>query len=343
MSARPLLLASLLALGTAMDAAAQDKGALQRFGGAKTWLNSPPLGAAELRGKVVLVDFWTYTCVNWTRTLPYVRAWAEKYKDQGLVVIGVHTPEFPFEKDLDNIQRAVKSMRVAYPVAVDSDYAVWRAFSNNAWPAVYLIDAQGRVRYRHPGEGEYERTEQTIQQLLAEAGKSGFARELVSVEARGVEVGADWANLRSPETYLGSEQTENFASPGGTGLGERRVYAVPSRLVLNHWALAGDWTMQGGSVVSNKANGRITYRFQARDVNLVMGPAARGSAVRFRVLVDGKPPGAAHGADVDEAGNGTVSEQRLYQLIRVSPPIVEREFTIEFLEPGAEAFDFTFG
>ena len=313
------------------------------FDGAKTWLNSPPLSAAELRGKVVLVDFWTYTCVNWTRTLPYVRAWAEKYKDQGLVVIGVHTPEFPFERDFDNIRRAVKNMRVAYPVAIDSDYAVWRAFSNNAWPAVYLIDAQGRLRYRHLGEGEYQRTEETIQQLLVETGNADVNRQLVTVEARGVEVGADWANLRSPETYLGTEHTENFASPGGTGFGERRVYAVPSRLVLNHWALAGDWTMQSGSVVSNKANGRIVYRFHARDVNLVMGPATRGAAVRFRVLIDGKPPGAAHGADVDELGNGTVTEQRLHQLVRQSQPIAEREFTIEFLDPGAEAFDFTFG
>jgi thiol-disulfide isomerase/thioredoxin len=343
MKAKPLLLASLLALAAPMDASAQDKGALQRFDGAKTWLNSPPLSAAELRGKVVLVDFWTYTCVNWTRTLPYVRAWADKYKDQGLVVIGVHTPEFPFEKDLDNIRRAVKEMRVAYPVAIDSDYAVWRAFSNNAWPAVYLIDAQGRVRYRHLGEGEYQRTEETIQQLLVEAGNADVNRQLVTVEARGVEVGADWATLRSPETYLGTEQTENFASPGGTGFGERRVYAVPSRLVLNHWALAGDWTMQSGSVVSNKASGRIVYRFHARDVNLVMGPAARGAAVRFRVLIDGKPPGAAHGVDADELGNGSVAEQRTYQLIRQSPPIAEREFAIEFLDPGVEAFDFTFG
>ena len=264
MKTKPLLLASLLALAVPVDAAAQDKGALQRFDGAKTWLNSAPLSAAELRGKVVLVDFWTYTCVNWLRTLPYVRAWAEKYKEHGLVVIGVHTPEFPFEKDLDNVRRAVNQMRVAYPVVIDSDYAVWRAFGNNAWPAVYLIDAQGRVRYRHLGEGEYERTEETIQQLLAESGNNGVARDRVAVEARGVEVDADWENLRSPETYLGSAQTENFSSPGGTGFGERRVYAVPSRLVLNHWALAGDWTMQSGLVVSNKANARHRFRKKRR-------------------------------------------------------------------------------
>jgi len=319
------------------------EGEFPSLGGATAWLNSPPLTPEGLRGKVVLVDIWTYTCINWLRTLPYVRAWAAKYKDQGLVVIGVHTPEFQFEKDLDNVRRAVKDMRVAYPVAIDSDYAVWRAFNNSAWPAVYLIDAQGRVRYRHFGEGEYERTEQTIQQLLAEAGNGAIGRDLVAAEGRGVEAAADWANLRSAETYLGSEKTENFASPGGTGFGERRVYAVPSRLVLNHWALAGDWTMQSGSVVLNKANGRIAYRFHARDVNLVMGPAARGAAVRFRVLIDGKPPGVAHGADVDELGNGTVSEQRLHQLVRQSQPIAEREFTIEFLDSGAEAFDFTFG
>ena len=343
MKTKPLLLASLLALAVPVDAAAQDKGALQRFDGAKTWLNSAPLSAAELRGKVVLVDFWTYSCVNWLRTLPYVRAWAEKYKEHGLVVIGVHTPEFPFEKDLDNVRRAVNQMRVAYPVVIDSDYAVWRAFGNNAWPAVYLIDAQGRVRYRHLGEGEYERTEETIQQLLAESGNNGVASDRVAVEARGVEVDADWENLRSPETYLGSAQTENFSSPGGTGFGERWVYAVPSRLVLNHWALGGDWTMQSGLVVSNKANARITYRFHARDVNLVMGPAAQGAALRFRVLIDGKPPGAAHGADVDEQGNGVVAEQRLYQLVRQPKPIVDRTLEIEFFERDIQAFVFTFG
>jgi len=343
MKANALLLTALLGLIAPVDASAQDKGTLQRFDGANGWLNSPPLSASDLRGKVVLVDFWTYTCINWLRTLPYVRAWAEKYRDQGLVVIGVHTPEFEFEKNVDNVRGAVKEMRVTYWVAIDSGYMVWRAFSNNAWPAVYLIDAQGQVRYRHFGEGEYERMERTIQELLTEAGNAGVGRELVSVEGRGVEAPADWATLQSPENYLGSERTENFASPGGTGFGERRVYSVPARLPLNYWALAGDWTMKTGHIVLNKAQGRIAYRFHARDLHLVMGPAARGTAVRFRILIDGKPPGAAHGIDVDEQGNGTVTGQRLYQLIRQPMPIVDRQFEIEFLDPGVEAFAFTFG
>ena len=338
-----IMLASLLGFIGATGAEAQDKGTLERFAGANTWLNSAPLGPAELRGKVVLVDFWTYTCVNWLRTLPYVRAWAEKYKDQGLVVVGVHTPEFEFEKNLDNVRAGVKEMRVTYPVAVDSGYMVWRAFNNNAWPALYLIDAQGRVRFRHLGEGEYERIEQTIQQVLTEAGNADVPGGLVSVEARGLEVAADWASLRSGENYLGAERTENFASPGGTGFGDRRVYRVPDRLALNYWALGGDWTQASGFVALNKPNGRIVYRFHARDVNLVMGPASRGSTVRFRVLVDGKPPGAAHGADVDEQGNGTVTGQRLYQLVRQPGPIGDRQFEIEFLEPGVQAFAFTFG
>src|SRR4051812_41819887 len=341
MSTKPLLLASLLALSAPV--VAPETMLAQRLAGATGWLNSSQLTDAELRGKVVLVDFWTYTCVNWLRTLPYVRAWAERYKDQGLVVVGVHTPEFPFEKDLDNVRRSVKEMRVVYPVALDSNYAVWRAFDNNAWPAIYLLDAQGRVRYSHLGEGEYEATEKMIQQLLAEGGGTNVRGDLVAVEAKGLETAADWPNVKSPETYLGSDQTQNFASPGGAGLGERRVYSVPGRLMLNYWALAGDWTMKPGFVVLNKASGRIAYRFHARDVNLVMGPEARGKTVRFRVLIDGKAPGAAHGSDVDEQGNGTVAEQRTYQLVRQPKPIVERTFEIEFLDPGVEAYDFTFG
>lgn len=343
MNTNPLVLAALLALGTAADTPAADKSVLQRTDGAVGWLNSPPLGADELRGKVVLVQFWTYTCINWLRTLPYVRAWADKYKDQGLVVIGAHTPEFEFEKNVDNIRREVAGMRVTYPVAIDSDYAVWRAFSNNAWPAIYLIDAQGRIRYRHLGEGEYERTERMIQQLLADAGKTGIARDLVAVESQGIEAAADWANLRSPENYVGVERGENFASPGGPTIGKPRAYTVPTRLALNHWALAGDWTMDKKMIALNQPDGRIAYRFHARDLNLVMGPPARGTPVRFRVLVDGKPPGAAHGVDVDEQGNGTVREQRLYQLIRQPKPISDRLFEIEFLDPGVEAFVFTFG
>jgi thiol-disulfide isomerase/thioredoxin len=341
MSTKPLLLASLLAL--AAPASAQETVVAQRLAGATGWLNSPALTDGELQGKVVLVDFWTFTCVNWLRTLPYVRAWAEKYKDHGLVAVGVHTPEFAFEKDVDNVRRSVKEMRVAYPVAIDSNYRVWRAFDNNAWPAIYLVDVQGRVRYSHLGEGDYEATERMIQQLLAEAGRSDVRRDLVTVEAKGLETAADWPNVKSPETYLGSDQTQNFASPGGTGLGERRAYSLPGRLALNYWALAGDWTMKPGLVVLNKASGRIAYRFHARDVNLVMGPEMRGKAVRFRVLVDGRAPGVAHGGDVDEQGNGTISEQRTYQLVRQPGPIVDRTFEIEFLDPGVEAYDFTFG
>ena len=334
------LLAALLA---ATMAPLPVEGELPSFGGASGWLNSQPLTKDGLRGKVVLVDFWTYTCINWLRTLPYVRAWAGKYKEQGLVVIGVHTPEFRFEKDLDNVRRAVKDRKIDFPVAIDNDYGVWRAFDNHYWPALYLIDAQGRIRHHQFGEGGYERTERIIQQLLGEAGSSGIGDHLAAVEARGVEAEADWPDLKSPENYLGHERTENFVSPGGAALDKRRVYAAPARLKLNDWALSGDWTVKKDAIVLNKANGRIAYRFHARDLHLVMGPAVRGASVRFRVLIDGRPPGAAHGSDVDEQGNGTVSEQRLYQLIRQPKPIADRQFEIEFLDPGVEAFAFTFG
>ena len=334
------LLAALLA---ATMAPLPVEGELPSFGGASGWLNSQPLTKDGLRGKVVLVDFWTYTCINWLRTLPYVRAWAGKYKEQGLVVIGVHTPEFRFEKDLDNVRRAVKDRKIDFPVAIDNDYGIWRAFDNHYWPALYLIDAQGRIRHHQFGEGGYERTERIIQQLLGEAGSSGIGDHLAAVEARGVEAEADWPDLKSPENYLGHERTENFVSPGGAALDKRRVYAAPARLKLNDWALSGDWTVKRDGVALNKTNGRIAYRFHARDLHLVMGPAVRGASVRFRVLIDGRPPGAAHGSDVDEQGNGTVSEQRLYQLIRQPKPIADRQFEIEFLDPGVEAFAFTFG
>ena len=310
---------------------------------ATEWLNSPPLTAEALRGKVVLVDFWTYTCINWLRQLPYVRAWAEKYKDRGLVVIGVHTPEFPFEKNVDNVRRAIKSGSISYPVAIDSDYAIWRGFSNNYWPALYFIDAQGRLRHSQFGEGQYEQSEMIVQRLLAEAGSVGIGDEAVSVDARGAEAAADWGSLKSPENYLGSERTANFASSGGGLFGRQNVYAIPAQLKLNHWGLSGDWTMAKDAVILNKSSGRIAYRFHARDLHLVMGPAAQGAPVRFRVLIDGQAPGAAHGIDVDDQGNGTVSEQRLYQLIRQPKPIADRLFEIEFLDPGVEAFAFTFG
>jgi thiol-disulfide isomerase/thioredoxin len=319
------------------------EGELPSLGGATGWLNSQPLTAGSLRGKVVLVQFCTYTCINWLRTLPYVRAWAEKYTGQGLVVVGAHTPEFPFEKDVDNVRRALKEMRVVYPIAVDSDYAIWRAFNNQYWPALYFVDAQGRVRHHHFGEGEYEQSERVIQQLLAEAGTGGVGRELVSVEARGIEAAADWDSLKSPEKYVGYERTENFASPGGAASDERRVYAAPAQLGLNQWALSGDWTVGKQAVVLNKAGGRIAYSFHARDLNLVMGPAARGTSALFRVALDGQPAAASHGVDVDDRGNGTVTEQRLYQLIRQPKPITDRRFEIEFIDPGVEAFAFTFG
>jgi thiol-disulfide isomerase/thioredoxin len=319
------------------------EGELPSLGGATAWLNSSPLSAADLQGKVVLVDFWTYTCINWLRTLPYVRTWAEKYRKHGVVVIGVHTPEFSFEHDLENVRRAAKDMKVEYPIAIDNDYAIWYAFDNHYWPALYLVDAQGHLRYHHFGEGAYELSEMMLQHLLTEAGMSGFDQELVSVDAQGAEVAADWSDLRSPENYIGYERTENFSSPDGAVVDKPRVYAAPARLSLNHWSLAGEWTVEREATVLNEANGRLTYRFHARDLNLVMGPAARGTSVRFRVRIDGQAPGAAHGSDVDEQGNGMVTDQRLYQLIRQPKPIADRQFEIEFLDAGVEAFAFTFG
>jgi thiol-disulfide isomerase/thioredoxin len=302
------------------------EGHLPGFDGATGWLNSEPLAPDGLRGKVVLVDFWTYTCINWLRTLGYVRAWAEKYADRGLVVIGVHTPEFPFEHDVDNVREAAKDMRVEYPIALDSGYGVWRAFDNHYWPAVYIADAEGRVRHHHFGEGAYEECEWVIQGLL------GIEDGLVSPVLEGFEVQADWENLQSPETYLGADQAQNFAGSGSDG----------RELRLNQWALSGDWTIEGGKSVLNGSEGGIVFRFHARDVNLVMGPP-RGESVRFRVRVDGEPPGDAHGLDVDEEGRGTLAQQRLYQLIRDPGAIADRTFEITFEAPGAEAYCFTFG
>ncbi len=315
---------------------------LAAISGAADWLNSPRLTPASLAGKVVLADFCTYTCINWLRTLPYVRAWAQKYRE-GLVVIGVHTPEFPFEQNLDNVRRAVREMKIEYPIVIDNDYAIWRAFKNQYWPALYFIDARGRVRQHQFGEGEYEQSEMTIQRLLGEAGVAGTRAGTVSVDASGVEAPADWDNLKSPENYVGAERTENFASPGGPQLDRRRVYTAPKRLSLNQWALAGEWTMGKQATVSSSPNGRIVYRFHARDLHLVMGPPRQGASVRFRVSIDGQPPGPAHGLDVDERGNGTLVEQRLYQLIRQPKPIADRQFEIEFLDAGVETFAFTFG
>jgi thiol-disulfide isomerase/thioredoxin len=313
------------------------------FDGATGWLNSKPLSLAGLRGNVVLAQFWTYTCINWLRTLPYVRAWAEKYAGQGLVVIGVHTPEFPVEHNLENVRRAATDLMVDYPIAIDSDYAIWEAFANQYWPALYLVDAQGHIRHQQFGEGGYEESERVLQRSLAEAGAHGVDDALVEVDARGVEAPADWDTLQSPESYLGYGRAQSFASTGRPVLEERHVYTVPERLRRNHWALSGDWTIEEQAVVLNEPNGRIADLFHARDLHLVMGPGARGAPVRFRVGLDGQPPGAAHGLDVDDQGNGTVSEPRLYQLIRQPAPIADRLFEIEFLDPGVEAFVFTFG
>jgi thiol-disulfide isomerase/thioredoxin len=310
---------------------------------ADEWFNSPPLTAQALHGKVVLVHFWTYTCINWLRTQPYLRAWAEKYKDKGLIVIGVHTPEFGFEKNIDNVRREVKALHVDYRVAVDSEYVIWRAFNNNYWPALYFIDAQGRIRHYHFGEGSYEQSEMVIQRLLMEAGIGGIGDALVTVEPRGFEVAADWASLKSPENYVGYERTAGFASPGGAVRDKSHIYELPAGLRLNNWALSGDWTLKRDAAAPNKPNGRISYRFHARDLHLVMGPAAPGTSVKFRLRIDGQPPGAAHGIDVDEQGNGIVSEQRLHQLIRQPGPIVDRQLEIEFLDPSVEVFCFTFG
>lgn len=319
------------------------EGHLPGFDGATGWLNSPPLTAAGLRGHVVLVNFWTYTCINWLRTLPYLRAWAHRYTDHGLTVIGVHTPEFDFEHDLDNVRREVTDLGVDYPVAVDNDYAIWTAFDNHYWPALYFVDAQGQIRHHRFGEGDYEMSEMILQQLLIEAGSGGADQDLTSVDARGVEVAADWASLRSPENYLGYERTDNFVSPNGSILDTSYAYGAPTRLRLNHWALSGDWTVKRQAIVLNQAGGRILYRFHARDLHLVMAAAARETPVRFRVLIDGQPPGAAHGTDVDDQGNGTLTDPRLYQLVRQPDPVTECTFEITFLDPGVQAYAFTFG
>ena len=319
------------------------EGHLPSFDGATGWLNSEPLTPEGLRGRVVLVDFWTYTCINWLRTAPYVRAWEVKYRDQGLTVIGVHTPEFGFEHDVDNVTARSRGFGVEYPIAVDSDYGVWEAFANHFWPALYIADAEGRIRYHHFGEGEYAMAEMVVQQLLLESGGEGVDPDLVSVEPRGFEVPGDWRTLRSPETYVAYGRSAGFASPAPTRFNEPYPYPEPPRLSLNEWAPSGTWTLAQHAAVLNEAPGRIAFRFQARDVNLVMGPASRGMSVPYRVLLDGAAPGDAHGFDVDEAGNGILADQRLHQLIRQPGRIQERLVEIEFLEAGAEAYCFTFG
>ncbi|MCW2903609.1 MAG: hypothetical protein JWO67_5874 [Streptosporangiaceae bacterium] len=318
-------------------------GGMPSLEGATGWLNSPPLTTDGLRGRVVAVDFWTYTCINWLRTVPYVRAWDEAYRDAGLVVLGVHTPEFPFEQDADNVRRAIQDRQITYPVAVDNSYAIWTAFTNMYWPALYVVDATGNIRFHHFGEGAYEESERVIRQLLAEAGTGDPLPEPVTVDARGIEAAADWADLRSAENYLGAERTESFASPERATTGAPRRYTAPSRLASDQWALAGEWTVQPDAVLLHEAGGRITCRFSARDVHLVMTPPAGGNPVLCGVRLDGQAPGADHGDDVVDDGTGTVTEPRLYQLVRQRGPVTERTFEITFLDPGVRAFAFTFG
>ena len=313
-----------------------DRVRMPALGGATEWLNSEPLTSDQLRGRVVLVDFWTFTCINWLRSEPYVRAWSRAYLDDGLVVIGVHTPEFSFEQEIDRVQGAIKERGIDYPIAVDNDFAIWSAFDNHYWPALYFVDSDGVIRDHHFGEGRYEESERVIQRLL------GIERELVSVEGVGLEAEADWDQLRTPETYLGYGRSEDFASLGGAAFDELSGYELPERLRFNHWALAGEWTIGRENVVLDGAGGSIAYRFHARDAHLVLSAGAH-SPIPFRVLIDGEAPGLAHGVDVDEDGNGLLREGRLYQLVRQNDEVRDRTLDITFHEPGAEAYVFTFG
>jgi hypothetical protein len=320
------------------------EGTLPSFDGANGWLNSQPLLPSSLRGSVVVVQFWTYTCINWLRTQAHFRAWSRRYRDLGLVTIGVHTPEFKFEHDLDNVRWAVHAREIDYPVAIDNDFRVWRAFDNHYWPALYFVDAEGRIRHHRFGEGDYARSEMIIRQLLAEADVKGLGPGLATVTPKGDEVQADWEDLGSPESYLGYDQATGFEAGGGFAAPDRsHAYTAPASLRLNHWGLTGTWTVRSDASALNGSAGRVAYQFHARDVNLVMGPATKGNAVRFRVLLDGLSAGPDHGVDVGADGAGTVVQQRMYQLIRQAKPIRDRRFEIEFLDDGAEAFCFTFG
>ncbi|HMA49736.1 MAG TPA: thioredoxin family protein, partial [Magnetospirillaceae bacterium] len=318
------------------------EGSLPALDGAVQWLNSPPLTAAALKGKVVVVDFWTYSCINCLRALPYVKEWAGKYKDHGLVVIGVHAPEFAFEKDPANVKKAVADLGVTYPVALDNNYAIWRGFNNHYWPAHYFIDAQGKIRHHHFGEGDYDGSEKIIRQLLTEAGQTDLPAEGMAVKAAGAEAAPDLANTQSPETYVGFERAENFASPGGAVENAPHLYAAAGKLGLNQWSLTGEWTVGAERAVLDKKDGSIAYRFHARDLHLVLGPSG-DAPVHFRVTIDGRAPGDDHGADIDADGNGTITGQRLYQLVRQAGPVADHVFEIRFSDPGAQAYAFTFG
>ncbi|MDL2408979.1 cytochrome c biogenesis protein DipZ [Rhizobium calliandrae] len=342
--------ATMVASNTPMLAAAKPRfksklpveGRLPSLDGAVAWLNSPPLTAEQLRGKVVLVDFWTYSCINCIRTIPYVKAWAEKYRDQGLVVIGVHAPEFAFEKKIDNVKGALKDFQINYPVAIDNNYSIWQAFQNSYWPALYFVDAKGQIRHHVFGEGEYDTSEKVIQELLADASNQMPENSMVTPNAQGAEAAPDLGNIRSGETYIGYKEASNFVSPEGLNGNTGKDYTT-GEPGLNQWGLSGNWTIGSEQATLNKAGGGITYRFSARDLHLVLGPAADGKPVRFQVTVDGKAPGASHGADTDADGNGSVTETRLYQLVRQAGDVGERIFTVRFLDPGVEAYVFTFG
>jgi len=320
-----------------------DEGPMPDLGGAVAWVNSPPLTRSSLRGKVVLIDFWTYSCINCLRALPHVEGWAAKYKDAGLVVIGVHTPEFAFEKERANIEKAVRDLKISYPVAIDSDYKIWQAFNNEYWPAHYFIDGKGRIRYHHFGEGQYDESERVIQQLLKENGATSLSEGVISVSGNGAEAAPDKGNSRSPETYIGYHRAEHFASSEPLAQDSRKVYTLLPRLSLNQWGLAGTWKVSAESAVLQTAPGKIVFRFHSRDLHLVLGPTKDGKPVRFTVKLDGTPPGEDHGSDAGANGIGTVQEHRLYQLIRQKGPVEDRTFEIEFLDPGVQAFAFTFG
>jgi hypothetical protein len=314
------------------------------FTGANGWLNAKPITPSDVHGKVVLVDFGTFTCINWIRTLPYIRAWNERYRDHGLLTVGVQTPEFQIEHDTARIEWALREMQIDYPVAIDNDFEIWDAFSNRYWPALYLADAEGRIRHHHFGEGGYEKTERAIQHLLRDAGATDLPSALAPIEPEGIETAADWHDVRSPETYVGLARSEGFASPGQPAFDAPNAYAVPERLHLNEWALKGTWTLGREEAVCNEANGALAYRFHARDLNLILAPPSEGTEVKFRVRLDGEEPAAAHGLDIDPDGSGVVSHTRLYQLIRQPEPgVKDRQFEIEFLDADASALCFTFG
>ncbi|EJF71800.1 MULTISPECIES: cytochrome c biogenesis protein DipZ [unclassified Pseudomonas] len=348
LSAKPEQKSGAMMAGGAMMAANRSdtlpvEGQLPPLDGAVQWLNSEPLTAEALKGKVVLVDFWTYSCINCLRTLPYVKAWAEKYRDQGLVVIGVHAPEFAFERDVNNVTKAMKDLGITYPVAIDNNYKIWRAFNNQYWPAHYFADAKGQIRYHHFGEGDYAESERVIQQLLREAGATKVAGGLIEADAKGIQAAPDMNEVQSPETYLGFQRAENFVTTGTLGTDKVVNYPAAGNLALNNWTLEGPWNVGGQQATLAAANGKIVYRFHARDLHLVLGPGADGKPVRFKVSIDGQAPGDAHGTDVAPDGSGTVTEQRLYQLVRQPGAVKDRTFTIEFLDPQVAAYAFTFG